>query len=192
MLLASDAFESTTAHRLLEQHGSLAAVMHASEAVLLDAGLLPADIGRLKLLRLALRRSLRSAVEGRPLLNGHTPLLEYLSFAMGHQPVEEFRVMFTNHVFVLLHDETMWRGTVNHTPVYPREIAKRALEVGAVGIILVHNHPSGNMTPSEADIANTDKIVAACKTIGVVVHDHVIVSPVGQYSFRGNGKLTDA
>jgi len=123
-------------------------------------------------------------------LSSWTALLDYCTAAMARAANEEFRVLFLDRKNVLIADEVQNRGTVDHTPVYPREIVKRALELSASAIILVHNHPSGDPTPSKADIAMTREIVAAAKALGLAVHDHLVIGRGGHASFKSLGLLS--
>ncbi|MGI9489575.1 MAG: JAB domain-containing protein, partial [Geminicoccaceae bacterium] len=111
-------------------------------------------------------------------------LLDYLKMALGHEPIEQFRVLFLDKKNILIKDEVQQRGTVDHTPLYPREIAKRALELGASALIMVHNHPSGDPTPSKADIDMTKQVIRALESVDITVHDHVIVGRNDFLSFR--------
>jgi DNA repair protein RadC len=115
--------------------------------------------------------------------------MRYCKTVMAHRDTEQFRILFLDGRNVLIADEAQARGTVNHVPVYPREVAKRALELNATAIILVHNHPSGDPTPSQADIDITGEIELACQAIGVAVHDHVIVGREQDASFRSLGLI---
>jgi DNA repair protein RadC len=108
---------------------------------------------------------------------------------MAHRATEEFRLLFLDRKNVLIADEAQGAGTVDHVPVYPREVARRALELNASAIILVHNHPSGDPTPSGADVAMTEEIVRACATIGVMLHDHVVIGKGTEASFRSLGLI---
>src|SRR5690606_25931657 len=116
-------------------------------------------------------------------------LLDYCRLSMAHKKVEEFRVLFLNHKHALIADEVQNTGTVNHTPVYPREVVRRALELGASAIILAHNHPSGDIAPSQADIDITRQVVEAAKALSVAVHDHLIVGESGHFSFKSHGLI---
>ena len=131
----------------------------------------------------------KTQVIGRPALSSWSALLDYCTAAMARSANEEFRVLFLDRKNVLIADEVQNRGTVDHTPVYPREIVKRALELSASAIILVHNHPSGDPTPSKADIAMTREIVAAAKALGLAVHDHLVIGRGGHASFKSLGLL---
>ena len=126
---------------------------------------------------------------GRAALSSWSALLDYCTAAMARSQNEEFRVLFLDRKNVLIADEVQNRGTVDHTPVYPREIVKRALELGASSIILVHNHPSGDPTPSKADILMTREIVAVAKALGLAVHDHLVIGRGGHASFKSLGLL---
>jgi DNA repair protein RadC len=126
---------------------------------------------------------------GRAALSSWTALLDYCTAAMARSDREEFRVLFLDRKNVLIADEVQTRGTVDHAPVYPREIVKRALELSASAMILVHNHPSGDPTPSRADIAMTREIVTAAKTLGLAVHDHLVIGRAGHSSFKSLGLL---
>jgi DNA repair protein RadC len=112
-------------------------------------------------MRELLRRVLREEIRDRPVIGSWTALLDYLQVALAHEPIEQFRVLFLDRKNILIRDELQQRGTVDHTPLYPREIVKRALELGASSIIMVHNHPSGDPTPSRADIEMTKQVVQA-------------------------------
>ena len=126
---------------------------------------------------------------GGELLNNYDAVIAYCRARMGRRPVEEFRILFMDNRNRLLRDERQTTGTINHTPAYPREVCKRALEVGAAAVILVHNHPSGDPTPSGADIEITRRIEAAAKLLGIAVHDHLIVTRGETLSFKAKGLL---
>ncbi len=178
------------AKRLLKQFGSFDKVIYADEAALRavdEVG--DAVISALKTVRVASQRLIKSEIGDQPIIQSWSALLDYCKLAMGKAKIEEFRVLFLNARHALIADEVMQRGTVNHTPVYPREVVKRALELGASAIILLHNHPSGDPTPSQADIDITQKIVDAAKTINITVHDHVIITDAGHYSFKSFGLI---
>jgi DNA repair protein RadC len=131
-----------------------------------------------------LKRVLREEIRERPVIGSWTALLDYLQVALAHEPIEQFRVLFLDRKNILIRDEQQQRGTVDHTPLYPREIVKRALELGASAIIMVHNHPSGDPTPSRADIEMTKQVVQAMGAVGLTVHDHVIVGKNRHTSFK--------
>ena len=178
------------AKELLKKFESLAGLIHADEAALRQVdGVGDAVVAALKTIRVATQRLIKSEIKDQTIIQSWTALMDYCKLAMGNNKVEEFRVLFLNHRHVLIADEVMQRGTVNHTPVYPREIVKRALELSASAIILLHNHPSGDATPSKADIDITKKIIDAAATVGVSVHDHVIITATGHYSFKSYGVM---
>jgi DNA repair protein RadC len=178
------------AKRLLKAFGSFDAVIHAETSELLrveDVG--DAVIASLKMVRVAAERLVQAPAKERPVIQSWTALLDYCRLAMGKKRIEEFRILFLNHKNALLSDEVQQRGTVNHTPVYPREVAKRALELGASAIIIAHNHPSGDPTPSQADIDMTKQVATAVKSLGIGLHDHLIISEGAHYSFKSHGLL---
>jgi DNA repair protein RadC len=146
-------------------------------------------VSQLKIVEAAAARLAQNRVIGRPALSSWSALLDYCMAAMARAPAEEFRVLFLDRKNVLIADEVQARGTVDHTPVYPREIVKRALEHNASSIILVHNHPSGDPTPSKADIAMTREVAAAAKALGIVIHDHLVIGRSGHASFKSLGLL---
>ena len=131
----------------------------------------------------------REPAARRPVISSWTALVSYVRVALQHEPREQFRVLYLDKKNQLQHDEILNRGTVDHAPVYPREVVRRALEVSASAIILVHNHPSGDPTPSRADIQMTKQIVEAARSLGVEVHDHLIVGREGVSSFRQLGLM---
>lgn len=138
----------------------------------------------LKLVTELLQRVLREQIQDRPVISSWSALLDYLQVALGHEPIEQFRVLFLDRKNILIKDEVQQRGTVDHTPLYPREIVKRALELAASSIIMVHNHPSGDPTPSRADLEVTKQVVSALAAVGITVHDHVIVGKNRHTSFK--------
>lgn len=175
------------AKRLLSSFGTFAKVVRAEPKELLaieEMG--EAAVAAIKTVEAALEKILRDEVKERPVLQTWKSLLDYCKVAMAHKKIEEFRVLFLNNKNELLRDEVQQHGTVDHTPVYPREVVKRALELGASAIILVHNHPSGDLTPSRADIDITKQIIKAADALGVSVHDHLIISDKGHFSFKSN------
>ena len=147
-------------------------------------GIGPGVIAALKLVQAGSLRLLKQQVTGRPILNSWQRLTDYLAADMAHRGIEHFRLLFLDKRNHLIADEVQQSGTVDHTPVYPREVVKRALEVGATAVILVHNHPSGDPAPSRADIEMTREIVRALAPVGVVVHDHLVVGRSGTASFK--------
>lgn len=173
------------AKRLLARFGSYAGVLNAPDALLKEVdGAGETVITELKLIRAAALRLMKQEATEAPLLSSWARVLDYLRAAQGHEHREQFRVLFLDKKNRLIADEVQGQGTVDHTPVYVREVVKRALELSATAIVLVHNHPSGDPTPSKADIDMTRLIVEAARPLGVVVHDHVIVGREGHASFK--------
>lgn len=178
------------ARALLARFGSFANAIAAPLPELREVeGLGEAGIAALKTVQAAALRLTRAEVLERPVLNNWDRLTGYLTAALSRERVEQFRVLFLDPKCRLIADEVQSRGTVNHTPVYPREVVKRCLELQATALILVHNHPSGDPTPSRADVEMTQEIKAAAGVLGVVVHDHLIVGKGRHFSFRREGLL---
>jgi DNA repair protein RadC len=174
------------AKTLLATFGSFAEVISAPEMRLAAVkGLGDAGITELKLVQAAASRILHGAVKRRPVLSSWTTVLDYCRTAQAFADREQFRVLFLDKRNQLIADEVQQTGTVDHTPVYPREVVKRALELSATAIILVHNHPSGDPTPSRADIQMTQQIIAVATPLGISVHDHIIVGKEGHASLKG-------
>jgi DNA repair protein RadC len=174
------------AKALLAAFGSFSEVLAAPEARLREiAGVGEAVVHLLKLVEVSAQRYARDAVRDRPVLDRWTAVIDYCRATMAYQPVEQFRILFLDKKNTLIVDELQQSGTIDHTPVYPREVVKRALEVGATALILVHNHPSGDPTPSAADIAMTKQVVDIARPLGIAVHDHVVVGKHGHSSFKG-------
>lgn len=178
------------ARRLIEKFGDFNRIISAAPARLAEvAGVGPAVVVELKLVEAAATRLARSRVMHRPVLAGWDALLDYCHTAMAHRETEQFRVLYLDRKNVLIADEEQGRGTVDHVPVYPREIMRRALELNSSALILVHNHPSGDPSPSEADIVMTGRIVSAAEVMGITVHDHLIIGKSRELSFRSEGLL---
>ena len=178
------------AKALMTRFGSFAAAIAAPLNDLRGMeGIGDAGAAALKTVQAAALRLAQAEVMNRPLLNNWDRLMEYLTAAMAREQVEQFRVLFLDTRNRLLADEAQARGTVNHTPVYPREVVKRALELQATAIILVHNHPSGDPTPSRDDIEMTREVKQAAGALSIVLHDHVIVGNGRWLSFRREGLL---
>lgn len=176
------------ARRLLDRFGDFNRVISAAPARLAEVeGVGEAIITELKIVEAAAQRLARARVMQRPVLTSWQALLDYCHTSMAHREVEQFRVLYLDRKNVLIADEEQARGTVDHVPVYPREVIKRALELNASALILVHNHPSGDPTPSEADIAMTDRIRACAEVMGLTLHDHLIVGKSREVSFRAQG-----
>ena len=178
------------AKALLARFGTFAEVLNAPDELLREvSGIGESVITELRLVRAAALRLMRGEVIERPVLASWTQVLDYCRASMGFEPKEQFRILFLDKRNQIIADEVQQRGTVDHTPVYVREVVKRALELSSTAIVLVHNHPSGDPTPSRADIEMTKQIVAAAKPLGVIVHDHIIVGKQGHASFRGLGLI---
>ncbi len=178
------------AKRLIARFGSLAAVLAASREELESVdGVKEASVVALKIVQEAALRMARQEVMDRPVLGSWKSVLAFCHKAMAHERKEHFRLLFLDARNVLIHEEVQQSGTVNHTPVYPREVLKRALEVGASAIIMVHNHPSGDPTPSQDDIAMTREVAQAGAKLGIALHDHVIIGRNGHASLRSLGLL---
>ncbi len=178
------------AKRLLDEFGDLPALLAATPAELARVeGLGEGAAAALKFAGALATRSLRAAALDRPVLSGWQALIDYLHAAMAHRATEAFRVIFLDNRNKIIRDEAMGDGTVNAAPVYPREIIKRALDLGASGVILVHNHPSGDPSPSRDDITMTKAIIEAGRHLGLTVHDHVIIGRSGHISMRAQGLI---
>ena len=174
------------AKQLIREFGTFAEVLAAPPARLAQVdGLGESVVTDLKIVEAAARRLARGAVAKRPVLSSWTSVLEYCRTAMAFADTEQFRLLFLDKRNALIADELQGSGTVDHTPVYPREVVKRALELSATAVILVHNHPSGDPTPSQADIRMTREIVEVAKPLGIAVHDHIIVGREGHASLKG-------
>ena len=173
------------AKQLLARFGTFAEVINAPEDRLREvAGVGARVIDELKLVRAVALRLLRGEIMGRKVLASWSTVIDYCRAAQGFDQKEQFRILFLDRKNQLIADEVQQEGTVDHTPVYVREVVKRALELSATAIILVHNHPSGDTTPSRADIDMTKLIIEAAKPLGVTVHDHIIVGRTGHSSLR--------
>ncbi|MCX8132683.1 MAG: DNA repair protein RadC [Roseococcus sp.] len=178
------------ARALLARFRDFAGVISAPEADLRAIeGLGEAGIAALRTVQAAALRLARTELREAPVLNNWSRLEAYLTAVLAREPIEQFRVLFLDTRNRLIADEAQARGTVNHTPVYPREVVKRALELHATALILVHNHPSGDPTPSRADIEMTEEVQRAAEVLGIVLHDHLIVGRGAVLSFRREGLL---
>lgn len=178
------------AKALLETFGDFNGVISAPAGRLRDIpGVGDAVVCELKIVEAAAHRLARAKVMNKCVLSSWQALMDYCKTAMAHGDTEQFRILFLDRKNVLIADEQQARGTVDHVPVYPREVVKRGLELNASAMILVHNHPSGDPTPSEADIAMTRQIEEAARAVGITVHDHVIVGKERDTSFRSLGLL---
>ena len=171
---------------LLKRFGSFSAVFAAPPAHLREFKLLKdISITQLKYIQAAAQRFANDKLDrDQPILSSWSSLIDYCRSAMAFEDVEQFRILFLDKKNRLIADEVQQRGTVDHTPVYPREVMKRALELGATALILVHNHPSGDPTPSTADVQMTRQIVDVAKPLGVTVHDHIVIGKHGHVSMK--------
>lgn len=178
------------ARLLMDTFGDFNRVVTAAPARLaLVKGVGEAVITELKIIEAAAQRMMRARVMNQPILASWDALLDYCHTTMAHRETEQFRILFLDRKNVLIADEEQAKGTVDHVPVYPREVVKRALELNASALILVHNHPSGDPTPSDADISMTHQVQDAAQVLGLVLHDHLIIGKSRELSFRSAGYL---
>jgi DNA repair protein RadC len=174
------------AKELLKKFGSFAEVVHAPVARLREVeGIKDASINQLKLIAAAASRIAKGELKERARLSSWNDVIDYCRTSMAFADKEQFRLLFLDKKNQLIADEVQQTGTVDHTPVYPREVIKRALELSATALILVHNHPSGDPTPSQADIQMTKAIINIATPLGIAVHDHIIVGRGGHASLKG-------
>lgn len=178
------------AKALINECGSLGAVLSAApERLMKVPGCGEAVIAALKVTREAGLRLLKAEAMQRPAISNWQALLDYCRAALQHEGIEQFRILFLDRKNQIIADEAQQRGTVDHTPVYPREVVKRALELNAAALILVHNHPSGDPTPSRADVEMTRHVRQAASVMGIELHDHLIVGRKGHVSLREKGLI---
>jgi DNA repair protein RadC len=178
------------AKSLIEIFGSFSEVIAAPRQRLAEVeGLGDAGITELKVVEAAAHRFARGSVKQRHVLSSWSAVLDYCRAAMAFADREQFRILFLDKRNQLIADEVQQTGTVDHTPVYPREVVKRALELSATAVVLVHNHPSGDPTPSRADVEMTKQIIEVAKPLGIAVHDHIIVGKDGHASLKGLGVM---
>lgn len=178
------------AHALISRFGDFNRVITAPPQRLADVhGVGEAVITELKIVEAAAYRLARARVLNRNAISSWDALLDYCHTTMAHGEIEQFRVLYLDRKNVLIADEAQASGTVDHVPVYPREVAKRALELNASAIILVHNHPSGDPTPSAADVDMTKQVERACSALDLTLHDHIIIGRSREVSFRAEGLL---
>ncbi len=178
------------ARLLLDTFGDFNRVISAVPArLLMVKGVGESVVQELKIVEASAQRLMRARVMNKPVLSSWDALVDYCHTAMSHRETEQFRILFLDRKNVLIADEEQAKGTVDHVPVYPREVVKRALELNASALILVHNHPSGDPTPSEADISMTGQIQDAAQVLGITVHDHLIIGKSRELSFRAQGYL---
>ena len=178
------------AKALLKRFGSLAATIGAEPRVLLEVkGVGETTIAALKTIQAAAVRLAREEAAERPVISSWDRLLAYCRTLLAQETTERVHVIYLDTKNALIRAEAQGRGTIDHTPLYPREVVKRALELGAAALILVHNHPSGDPTPSRADIEMTREVATAGKALGIAVHDHLIIGKRGHASFKSLGLL---
>jgi len=177
------------AKRLIFEAGGLGPLLEKPAEVLRREGLTDGMIGALAIAKATAERLLETRIEGRPILSSWDALGDYLQATMGHQLIEEVRVLFLNAKNVLVANEAMWRGSVDEAAVHVREVIARAIALGATALIIVHNHPSGDPTPSQADIRLTRDLIDAGRHMKITVHDHVIVGTSGRTSMRSAGLI---
>jgi DNA repair protein RadC len=176
------------AKTLLQHFGSFSAVLNASPEELQQVkGIGLTATVNLKTVQAATIRLLRQEAKQQPVIRNWQTVIDYCRVTLGYSTVERFHLLFLDHHNRILRDEEQNRGTINQTAIYPREVARRALELGAAAVIMVHNHPSGDATPSKADIEMTLKVAAALNACGMQLHDHLIVSASGHVSLKGKG-----
>ena len=179
-----------TAKALLREFGSLGAVFAAdAQALARISGMGELSIAALRAVQATAVRLVKAEIVGRPVLASWQALLDYLRADMAHRAVERFRVLHLDTRNVLIRDEVMSEGTIDQAAVHVREVLKRALELHSAAVILVHNHPSGDPSPSRADVEITKAIVAAGKPLGIAVHDHLIIGAQGHVSLRAQGLI---
>ena len=174
------------AKELIARFGSFSEAISAPAERLKEVkGLGEAAVAELKIVQAAATRLARGGVKQRPVLSSWSAVLDYCRTTMAFEYKEHFKIIFLDKRNQIIADEVQQSGTVDHTPVYPREVVKRALELSATAVILVHNHPSGDPTPSRADIQMTQAIIDVAKPLGIAVHDHIIVGKDGHASLKG-------
>ena len=177
------------AKALLARYGGIGPLLEAGPDVLRKEGLTDGTIGALLIAKATAQRLLETRVEGRPVLSSWDALGDYLQATMAHGSVEEVRVLFLNAKNLLLANEAMWRGSVDEASVHVREVISRAIALGATALVIVHNHPSGDSTPSTQDIRLTRNLVEAGKHMKITIHDHVIVGRQGRTSLKALGLI---
>ncbi|RZJ00005.1 MAG: DNA repair protein RadC [Brevundimonas sp.] len=188
-ILAGTATPPNLASNLVEGFGSLGGVLSADAGELRRAGLGASAIHRLVCLREAAIRLAREDAARRPVISSWSQLLAYVRTTIAHLPREQFRALYLDRRNCLMREEWVADGSVDHAPVYPRELVRRALELSASAMILVHNHPSGDPSPSTADIDMTRKVIDAARVFNIQVHDHLIVGRDGTASFKSLGLI---
>ena len=177
------------AKQLIARFGGVGPLLDAAPQALRAEGLSEGTIGALKIAEATALRLLETKIEGRPILSSWDALGDYLQAAMSHSPIEEVRILFLNAKNMLIANEAMWRGSVDEASVHVREVIARAIALGATAIIIVHNHPSGDPSPSQQDIRLTKDLVDAGRHMKITVHDHVIVAAQGRSSLKAMGLI---
>lgn len=178
------------AKELLKKFGSLSALMNAQHGTLSQVdGMSENAASAIKTVSAVAERMMKQELMTIPVLNNWTRLMDYCHMSMDHETKEHFRILFLNKKNMLLADEIQASGTVDHTPAYPREIIKRALDLGTTAMILIHNHPSGDPTPSKADLAMTEKIIEAARPFDITIHDHIVMARGSHFSFKQEGLI---
>ena len=178
------------ARTLVDRFGSLAGVLNADPAALSrHAGMGETSAAALKIVALAARRMAREQVREQPVLGNWQALIDYLTIDMAHLTVERVRILFLNHRNILVHDWHVGDGSIDQAGIHPREVIRKALDIGATALILAHNHPSGSPEPSRADIQVTGRIAEAGRLLGIVVHDHVVIGRHGHVSLKAKGLI---
>jgi DNA repair protein RadC len=178
------------ARSLIKRFGSLAGVINADAGALQKhPGMGETSAASLKIVALAARRLARAEVREKPVLGSWQALIDYLTIDMAHLTVERVRVLYLNSKNMLIHDEHVGDGSIDEAAIHPREVIRRALDLGAIALILVHNHPSGSPEPSRADIQITNRIAEAGRLLGIVVHDHIIIGREGHVSLKAKGLI---
>ncbi|MDP8994190.1 MAG: DNA repair protein RadC [Pseudomonadota bacterium] len=178
------------AKRLIRKFGGFGALLSANaETIARVADISEGAVAALKIAQAAALRLLSEEVRNRPVLASWQALLDYLHADMAHNPIERVRVLFLNSKNVLIRDEPMWEGSVDESAVYIREVMRRALDYHATALIIVHNHPSGDPSPSQQDIKLTRDLIEAGRHLGIAIHDHVVVGAKGSFSMRGQGLI---
>jgi len=178
------------AHLLLETFGDFNRVISAPvPRLMMVKGVGEAVVLEMKIVEAAAQRLMRARVMHKPVLSSWNALLDYCHTAMAHRETEQFRILYLDRKNLLIADEEQAKGTVDHVPVYPREVVKRALELNASALIMVHNHPSGDPTPSDADISMTLQVQEAAQVLGLTLHDHLIIGKSREVSFRSMGYI---
>ena len=174
------------AKQLLARFGTFAEVLSAAPERLREVkGIGNATVLDLQIIKASSEAIISSKVKEKPLLSSWSSVIDYCRTTMAFEEIEQFRILFLDKKNRLIRDEVQQTGTVDHTPVYPREVVKRALELSATALIMVHNHPSGDPTPSPADIELTKTVVDVASSLGITVHDHIIIAKEGHSSLKG-------